>query len=201
MKAPLPSPLGDDDPVLPLGLHVSENATTISYRCKFTDELRNHLLFTLLHPAASGMILVAATVFSLLSKAVFMVGVIENFPARWIANFTFLIIVNVFVSVVQILRATDVRRGETTTLRREELEYTSPIKIRHIPWRNVKFILDATGYLYFVRLDGVTYVPHSAFASPAAQQLFLQAARTLQKSGGATWPADQIAQLAMTVPK
>lgn len=195
MKAPLPSPLGDDTPIIPLGLHVSSDAATISYRSSFWGEWRNNLLFNFLHPSALGLMLLAATAFSLLSNHVFLLGIIRSFPLRWVCNFAFLQIVNAIVGVVNILNARDARRGETMTLRRDELEYTSPVKTRHISWRNVKLVLDATGYLYFVRLDGVTYVPHAAFPTPAAKQSFLEAARTLQRSRGAIWPTDSIAQM------
>ncbi len=178
MKAPIPSPLGDDavpSPPDTLGLSVSPEAATIVYRNSFASELRNHLLFALLHPVALTMMLGAATVFSLLSNRVFALGVIPHFVLRWAANFALLMIVNTLVSTVNILSA----RSST----------------RHIPWSRVKFILDAMGFLYFVRWDGITYVPHAAFQTPRERQLWLEAARVLQKSRGALWPEEPIAQM------
>jgi hypothetical protein len=198
MKAPIPSPLGDDvfpSPPEAKGLFVSPEAATIIYRTRFGSELRNHLLFALLHPVALSMMLGAATVFSLFSNRVFGLGLIPNFALRWAANFALLMIVNTVVSTVNILNARSSTRGETMTLWRHELEYTSPVKTRHIKWSQVKFIFDAMGFLYFVRWDGITYVPHAAFQRPDERQLWLEAARVLQKSQGAAWPEELVAQM------
>ncbi len=187
-------------PVLPVGLHVKPESVTISYRDTFWGEWRNGLCFALLHPVSPLMLIAAAAVFSVVYPAVFVFFRIESFAVRWVANFAFLVLVNGVINALQIRNAHLAARHESITLSLKELEYNSPEKNRHVQWRNVKIVLDATGYIYFIRLDGVNFVPHAAFTSPAARDLFLETARTLQKSRGATWPAALIAQMASSAP-
>ncbi len=196
---PPPIPLAPGaTPILPVGLHVKPDVVTIAYRDRFLGEWRNNLLFTLLHPVSLLMMVAAAAVFAVIYPTVFLFFKIQGFALRWIANLVFLILVNAILSANQIRNSHRSNRGESISLRPHELEYNSATKNRHVFWGKIVTIIDATGYFYFVRLDGVNYVPHAAFASPAARGLFLEAARTLQKSRGATWPAELVAQMAPT---
>jgi len=150
----------------------------------------------LLHPGLLSVNLIGATLLSFVNPSLPRRFGIESSALVWLSYFVFLLILNTAMAIRKTRDFRNSERGEAMTIGPQELRYATPNSVRHMPWPSVKLIFDVAGSLYVVQLDSVNYVPHDAFPTPATRQLFLEAARTLQKSRGAIWPADLVAQMA-----
>ncbi len=176
-----------DEPALRLAYQTTADN---SWRCTLDEMFHNRITTLILFAFSLPLALAAVSVISKYSQRL----AILSFPflcalgfAFWIAMF----IAGYRHQLGERFPSPDAVRQCTAILTAPGFHDVTPDKVYFFPWSKVTGIREHRGDV-FVRggLSGGCFIPREAFADRAAALRFCEAAKTLRRSRGATWPGE-----------
>ena len=182
-----------DEPALRLAYQTTADN---SWRCTLDELFHQNVTALVLFAFSLPLALAAVSVISKYSQRV----AILSFPLLCALGFAFWIAMFIAGTRHQLgerFPSPDAVRKCTAILTAPGFHDVTPDRVHFFPWSKVTSIREHRGDV-FVRggLSGGCFIPREAFADRAAALRFCQAARTLRRSRGATWPGEDLGSFA-----